>query len=30
MQIGPAAMGKPHFMRGFENKISKTTEVQAF
>lgn len=30
MQIGPAAIGKPHFMYGFENKVPKTTEVQAF
>lgn len=30
MQIGPAAIGKPHFMWGFENKVSKITEVQGF
>lgn len=30
MQIGPAATGKPHFMCGFENRVSKITEVQAF
>lgn len=30
MQIGPVAIGKPHFMCGFENKVSKITEVQSF
>lgn len=30
MQIAPAAIGKPHFVCGFENKVSKTTEVQTF